>query len=78
MDQNAVEVTWWAGPTGYWTDAMDTNRSGTLNMAAVKSAIKMVVGHLWSNRDASTETALSEVPFGVKAMLDTLRWGSYR
>ena len=78
VDQNAVEVTWWAGPTAYWTDNMATTRYGTLNMAAVKSAIKMVVGHLWSNRDASTETALSEVPFGVKAMLDTLRWGSYR
>jgi hypothetical protein len=47
-------------------------------MAAVAAAIKLIVGHLWSNRDASTETALSEVPFGVKAMLDTLRWGSYR
>jgi hypothetical protein len=78
VDQNAVEVTWWAGPTTYWTDALVGTRAGTLNMAAVKSAIKMIVGHLWSNRDASTETALSEVPFGVKAMLDTLRWGSYR
>jgi hypothetical protein len=71
MDQNAVEVTWWAGPTGYWTDAMDTNRSGTLNMAAVKSAIKLMVGHLWSNRDASTETALSQIPFGVTSLLGT-------
>jgi len=76
VDQNAVEVTWWAGPTAYWT--VSGTRNGTLNTAGVAAAIKMVVGHLWSNRDASTETALSEVPFGVKAMLDTLRWGSYR
>jgi hypothetical protein len=78
VDQNAVEVKWAAGPTSYWTNSGDGLRSATQNVAAVKSAIKMVVGHLWSNRDASTETALSEVPFGVKAMLDTLRWGSYR
>ena len=74
VDQNSVKVTYYAGPSSYWT----TDSSGTQNIAAVKSAIKMIVSHLWSNRDASTETALSEVPFGVKAMLDTLRWGSYR
>jgi len=74
VDQNSVQVTFYAGPSIYWTN----DYSGTLNVAAVKSAIKMIVGHLWSNRDASTETALSDVPFGVKAMLDTLRWGSYR
>jgi Phage gp6-like head-tail connector protein len=78
VDQNAVEVKWAAGPTSYWTTSGDGVRSATQNMAAVAAAIKMVVGHLWSNRDASTETALAEVPFGVKAMLDTLRWGSYR
>jgi len=71
VDQNAVEVTWWAGPTTYWTDASDTTRYGTLNMAAVKSAIKLMVGHLWSNRDASTETALSQIPFGVTSLLGT-------
>jgi hypothetical protein len=74
VDQNSVVVTYYAGPVGYWQN----DNVGTLNMAAVAAAIKMVVGHLWSNRDASTETALSEVPFGVKAMLDTMRWGSYR
>ena len=74
VDQNSVKVTYYAGPSSYWTN----DYGGTQNTAAVAAAIKMVVGHLWSNRDASTETALSEVPFGVKAMLDTLRWGSYR
>jgi hypothetical protein len=71
VDQNAVEVTWWAGPTTYWTDTTATTRYGTLNMAAVKSAIKLMVGHLWSNRDASTETALSQIPFGVTSLLGT-------
>lgn len=77
VDQNAVEVTWAAGPTFYWTESAGA-RYGTLNQAAVQAAVKMLVGHLWSNRDASTDVALSEVPFGVKALLDTLRWGSYR
>lgn len=68
VDQNSTTVTWWAG---YSAD-------GTSVPAPVKSAILMLVSHLWSNRDAAAEAALSEVPFGVKAMLDTIRWGSYR
>jgi hypothetical protein len=68
VDQNSVTVTWWAG---YSAD-------GTNVPATVKSAVLMIVSHLWSNRDASQEAALNEVPFGVKALLDTVRWGSYR
>lgn len=68
VDQNSTTVTWWAG---YSSD-------GSRVPAPVKSAILMIVSHLWSNRDAAQESALNEVPFGVKAMLDTLRWGSYR
>jgi len=68
MDQNSVTVRWWAG---YGAD-------GKSVPPQVKSAILMIVSHLWSHRDAAQETALSEIPFGVKAMLDTVRWGSYR
>jgi hypothetical protein len=68
VDQNSVVVTWWAG---YSND-------GASVPAQVKSAILLIVGHLWSNRDAAQQGALNEVPFGVKAMLDTIRWGSYR
>lgn len=68
VDQNSTTVTWWAG---YSAD-------GTSVPAPVKSAVLMLVSHLWSNRDAAAEAALTEVPFGVKAMLDTIRWGSYR
>ncbi|NBW19109.1 MAG: hypothetical protein EBR82_65150, partial [Caulobacteraceae bacterium] len=68
VDQNSTTVTWYAG---YSAD-------GTSVPAPVKSAILMIVSHLWSNRDAAAEAALTEVPFGVKAMLDTIRWGSYR
>lgn len=76
VDQNAVTVTWWAGPTPYWI--VSTTRAGTYNLQAVQSAIKLLVSNLWSNRDASAEAVLAEVPFGVKALLDTMRWGSYR
>lgn len=68
VDQNSTTVTWWAG---YSAD-------GTSVPAPVKSAILMIVSHLWSNRDAAAETTLTEVPYGVKALLDVIRWGSYR
>ena len=68
VDQNSTTVTWWAG---YSAD-------GTSVPAPVKSAVLMIVAHLWRNREMAAETALTEVPFGVRAMLDTVRWGSYR
>jgi uncharacterized phiE125 gp8 family phage protein len=67
VDRNSVTLTWWAG---YGED-------GTKVPAAVKSAILMLVAHLFRNREMTTESALSEVPFGVKAMLNTVRWGGY-
>jgi hypothetical protein len=36
------------------------------------------VAHLWRNREMTAEAALTEVPMGTKALLDTIRWGSYR
>ena len=68
MDQNSVTVTWWAG---YSAD-------GTSVPATVKSAILMLVAHLWRNREMAAEAALTEVPMGTRALLDTVRWGSYR
>ena len=68
VDQNSTTVTWWAG---YSSD-------GTSVPAPVKSAILMLVAHLWRNREMTAEAALSEVPMGTKALLDTIRWGSYR
>lgn len=68
IDQNSTTVTWWAG---YSSD-------GTSVPAPVKSAILMLVAHLWRNREMTAEAALSEVPMGTKALLDTIRWGSYR
>ena len=44
----------------------------------MKSAIMMIVAHLWRNREMTAEAALNEVPMGVKALLDSVRWGVYR
>ena len=67
FDENSVSVTWWGG---YGAD-------GTAVPAAVRSAMLMVVSHLYEHRTA-VAPGMSEVPFGVKALLDTQRWGSYR
>jgi hypothetical protein len=68
MDQNSVSVTWWAG---YGAD-------GSKVPPPVRSALLMLVAHLWRNREMTAESALSEVPMGTKALLDSVRWGSYR
>lgn len=68
VDQNSTTVTWWAG---YSSD-------GSNVPAPVKAAILMLVAHLWRNREMAAEVALTEVPMGTKALLDTARWGSYR
>ena len=67
MDRNAVTLTWWAG---YGED-------GTKVPKAVKPAILMLVAHLFRNREMTAEGALSEVPMGVKHLLNTVRWGGY-
>lgn len=68
VDQNSVTITWWAG---YSSD-------GTSVPATIKAALLMLIAHLWRNREGSAEAALTEVPFGVRSLLDTMRWGSYR
>jgi uncharacterized phiE125 gp8 family phage protein len=35
----------------------------------VKQAMLLLIGHLYEHREQSTEKALSEIPFGVKALL---------
>lgn len=66
-DENAVSVTWWGG---YGAD-------GTSVPAAIRSAVLMLVSHLYEHRTA-VAPSMAEVPLGVKALLDTHRWGSYR
>ena len=56
---NAVKVRYNAG-----VDAVDP---------AVKSALLLLVAHLVNNAEAVTRGATVELPFGVKALLDTVR-----
>ena len=67
-DYNAVTVTWWAG----------RGASGAAVSQGVKNAILMIVGHLYERRLAADAGAVTEMPFGVRALLDAQRWGSYR
>lgn len=68
-DQNAVTVTWWAG----------YGASGSSVPAAIRHAILMIVGHWYEFRTGVLTGSISkEVEFGVKSLLDSQRWGSYR
>ena len=68
-DPNAVSVTWWGG----------YGASGADVPAQIRSAILMLVAHLYENRQAAVATGAvpQDVPFGVKALLDSCKWGSY-
>jgi uncharacterized phiE125 gp8 family phage protein len=68
MDYNAVTVTWWAGRDG--TGASVSQR--------VKNAILWLVGMWYERRLAADAVNLSEIPFGVKSLLDSAKWGSYQ
>jgi len=63
-----VTVTWWGG----------YGASGSDVPAAIRHAILMHVGHLYERRLAADNVASNEVPFGVKALLDSQSWGQYR
>lgn len=66
LDYNAVSVTWWAG-----------RASAAGVPQGVKNAILWLVGLWYERRMAADAANLSEIPFGVKALLDAAKWGSY-
>lgn len=68
LDYNAVTVRWWGG----------VGSTGTNVPQRVKSAILWLVGLWYERRMAADAANLSEIPFGVKALLDSAKWGSYR
>ena len=70
QDDNAISVTWWAG----------YGASGSSVPAAIRHAILMLLGHWYENRQATVSTGAvpQDVPFGVRSLLDSVRWGSYR
>ena len=66
-DYNAISVTWWAG-----------RQDITAVSQRVKSAMLMLVGFWYEYRGAVlTGTISKEIEFGVKALLDSVKWGSY-
>jgi len=67
LDENSVTVTWWAGRG---PDAASVpNR--------VKAAILMLVAFWYDRRLAADAAGAHEIPFGVRALLDSVKWGSY-
>lgn len=66
-DPNSITVTWWAG---YGDD-------GRSVPVRAKHAILMLVGTWYERRTAVDSVTAVEVPFGVKALLDSVSWGSY-
>lgn len=68
VDQNSVTITWYAG----------YGDSGLKVPQAIRTPIKMLVSHLWRNREMTTAVALTETPMAVKTLLDSQRWGNYQ
>jgi len=68
LDYNAVTVTWWGG----------RDADGSSVPQRIKNAILWLVGFWYERRMAADAVNLSEIPFGVKALLDSAKWGAYR
>lgn len=66
-DYNAIAVTWWAGH----------GATGASVPAAIRHAMLMLIGHWYERRLVADAVSATEVPFGVRSLLDSQRWGSY-
>jgi len=66
-DYNSVTVSWWAG----------RGADGAAVPQGVKHAILWLVGLWYERRMAADAGSMNEMPFGVRALLDSARWGSY-
>ena len=69
-DYNAVSVTWWAG----------YGSAGSSVPATIRHAILLLVGHWYESRQAAVGTGAvpQDVPYGVKSLLSSKKWGSYQ
>jgi hypothetical protein len=67
MDYNAVTVTWWGGK----------GEDGTDVEQRIRNAILWLVGYWYERRMAADGISMTEIPFGVKSLLDSAKWGSY-
>jgi uncharacterized phiE125 gp8 family phage protein len=68
FDANAVTLTFWAG---YGPDATNVPQ-------VVKHAMLMLLAFWYERRQAVDSMSSSQSPYGVKALLDSAKWGSYR
>lgn len=70
QDDNSISVTWWAG----------YGDSGDKVPAAIRHAMLMLCSHWYETRGATVSTGAvpQDVPYGVIALLDSQKWGSYR
>jgi uncharacterized phiE125 gp8 family phage protein len=69
-DYNAVSVTWWAG----------YGSAGSSVPTTIRHAILLLVGHWYESRQAAVATGAvpQDVPYGVKSLLSSQTWGSYK
>lgn len=70
QDDNSIAVTWWAG----------YGPGGSSVPAAIRHAILMLCSHWYETRGATVSTGAvpQDVPFGVRSLLDSMKWGTYR
>lgn len=66
-DFNSIEVTWWAGH----------GATASSIPQGIRNAILMLVGYWYEKRLAADAGSLNDIPYGVKALLDSRKWGSY-
>lgn len=62
-DTGSISVTWWGG-------------RATVPQR-VRSAMLMLIGMWYERRMAADSAGASEVPFGVRDLLDSTKWGAY-
>jgi hypothetical protein len=72
----------------YWPQALFNLDSIVINYTAgygdataiplsISQAMLLCIGHWYRNREAVTPSLFSELPFAVKALLSSFKWGSY-
>lgn len=66
-DDNSITVTWWAG----------YGASGSSVPAAIRHAMLMLIGTWYERRASADNLGGAEVPFGVRSLLDSQKWGRY-
>lgn len=68
LDYNSVTVTWWGGKSA----------DGSGVEQRIRNAILWLVGYWYERRMAADGISMNEIPFGVKSLLDSAKWGAYR